>query len=197
MKNTGLRVFLKKSNISKRCKISRSHHKKYTASGVFSGLCTKSTIRLMKPLFFGRCSYAWHGINPDYRSMSDETVIRILFGFTILPTTRFVLPGGFNPDYHPGIFLSFLPAPGRTFLPLPYRIKDLCNKSKWQITKGWLSFAELTWSSSKKSCISKEPSVFQGRYTYRLCSLKIGRLATVISINEDVPPIPCCLVEET
>jgi hypothetical protein len=66
------------------------------------------------------------GINPDYRSMSDETMIRILFGFTILPpsTTRSVLPGGFNPDYHPKVFLSFLPALGRTFLPLPYRKKS-------------------------------------------------------------------------
>jgi hypothetical protein len=114
-------IFLKKTNISKRCKISRSHHKKYTSSGVFSGLCTKSTIWLMKPLFFGRCSVTRHGINPYYRSVSDETIIRILFGFTILPTTRSVLPGGFNPDYHPKMFLSFLPAPGRTFLPLPYR----------------------------------------------------------------------------
>ncbi len=98
-----------------------------------------------------------------YRSMSNETIIRILFWiYNLPPRPRHDLSclEGSIPTTIQKCSLSFLPAPGRTFL--PFRKKTFVILVNGKLRKViWLSFAELAWSSSKKSCISKEPSVFK------------------------------------
>jgi hypothetical protein len=102
---------------------------------------------------FGRCSYAWHGINPDYRSMSYETIIRILFGFTIFPPVHdTICPAWRVQSRLPSKNVRVILASSRPdFSAFALQKKAFVVLVVGKLRKViWLSFAELAWSYRKK-----------------------------------------------